>query len=249
MEKFTGEFLKNREKSKMVPIGLWQPSRLDSGFVSESYEKTTNPYLLNWMNVNVPVELEEAYPVEHVISSSQYEELIQNTPYQIRISSSPKLRTFDLEKIRTICDFQFGIGTGKDVFPDNTEIIKSRATGRIRTISIDGKLLATMRAHDGFLGLNVEGARRLLQFSPYPRNRVVVDDDSAQYNARGYNVFSKFIIDFDPEIIPSMMLLLWIKQINFFAVGKAMLSGREFSDYKSGMAVSVNHHLLDRDHP
>ncbi|MHB8360285.1 MAG: tRNA guanosine(15) transglycosylase TgtA [Thermoplasmataceae archaeon] len=249
MKKFTGEFLKNKENSMMVPTGLWQPSRLDSGFVSESYEKSTNPYLLNWMNMNVPVELEEVYPVEQVISSSQYEEWIQNTPHQIRISSSPKLRLFDLEKIRAICDFQFGIGTGKDVFPENTEIIKSRATGRIRTISIDGKLLATMRAHDGFLGLNVEGAKRLLQFSPYPRNRVVVDDDSAQYNARGYNVFCKFIIDFDPEIVPFNDVIVVDKTDQFLAVGKAMLSGREFSDYKSGMAVSVNHHLLDRDHP
>jgi uncharacterized domain 2 len=103
-----------------------------------------------------------------------------------------------------------------------------------------------MRAHDGFLGLNIEGGNRLLQTVKYPANRVVVNEDSAEYNARGYNVFRKFVIDFDPHIIPLNDVLVVDSDDNLLAVGRAMLSGIEMATYRGGMVVSVNHHTRER---
>ena len=229
-----------------VPEGAWQPSRLSEKFITEQYEKSSSPYFLRWMGIDVPVELEEAYPVEQVIDTEHYMEFESDEVPEITLSESERIRNFDLEKLRTLCDFQFGYGTGKEVFPDESEVTKSRATGRIRTVSLNGKFLATMRAHDGFLGLNIEGGNRLLKATRYPANRVVVNEDSADFNARGYNVFRKFVIDYDPNIIPLNDVLVVDSEDNLLAVGKAMLSGIEMATYRGGMVVSVNHHTRER---
>ena len=229
-----------------VPEGAWQPSRLSGKFIKEQYEKSSSPYFIRWMGIDVPVELEEAYPIEQIIDTAHYMEYPSDEVPEISPSKKEKIRDFDLEKIRTLCDFQFGRGTGREVFPDGSEITKSRATGRIRTVSMNGKFLATMRAHDGFLGLNIEGGKRLLNARKYPSNRVVVNEDSAEYNAKGYNVFRKFVIDFDPDIIPLNDVLVVDSEDTLLAVGRAMLSGIEMATYSGGMVVSVNHHTKER---
>ncbi len=246
LKKFRSIFIGSGEKVSYVPDGAWQPSRLSSRFISEHYEKNSNPYLIKWMGIEVPVELEEAYPVEQVIDVMHYEEGFADDPETVEKSEGERVRNFDLEKIRALCDFQFGIGTGKIVFPPETEIVKSRATGRIRTISLNGKFLATMRAHDGFLGLHIEGGKRLQSVSKYPENRIVVDDESADYNARGYNVFRKFVVDFDPNIIPLNDVIVVNSKDELLAIGRSMMSGIELATYRSGLAVSVNHHTQER---
>ncbi len=246
LQKFISDNPRFNLEKNYVPDGAWQPSRLSGMFITEQYEKSSLPYFINWMGIDVPVELEEAYPVEQVIDTDHYMESGPCDSPEIPSSRSKRVRDFDLEKIRTLCDFQFGCGTGKQVFPDKSEIIKSKATGRIRTVSLNGKFLATMRAHDGFLGLNIEGGNRLLQTVKYPANRVVVNEDSAEYNARGYNVFRKFVIDFDPHIIPLNDVLVVDSDDNLLAVGRAMLSGIEMATYRGGMVVSVNHHTRER---
>ena len=50
------------------------PSRLSEKFITEQYEKSSSPYFLRWMGIDVPVELEEAYPVEQVIDTEHYME-------------------------------------------------------------------------------------------------------------------------------------------------------------------------------
>jgi len=50
-----------------------------------------------------------------------------------------------LQRIRSIADYQFGLGVGEKLFPDNVQIEYSRATGRIRYINLNGERLATLR--------------------------------------------------------------------------------------------------------
>ena len=46
----------------------------------------------------------------------------------------------DLQKIRSIANYQFGLGVGKTLFPDDVEIIHSPNTGKIRYILLKNDL-------------------------------------------------------------------------------------------------------------
>ena len=42
----------------------------------------------------------------------------------------------DLQKIRSVADYQLGKGVGKKLFPDDVEISYSKSTGRIRYVHL-----------------------------------------------------------------------------------------------------------------
>ncbi len=74
----------------------------------------------------------------------------------------------------------------------------------------------------------------------YPLSRVVVTEDSAEFNSKGYNVFFKFILDFDHNIIAGNDVLVVDSSDRLCAVGKATVSGTEMKYYKDGIAVKVH---------
>lgn len=217
----------------------WKPARLSQDFVKNVYEKSRENFCINWFGLKIPVEMEEIYPVEQVISGNEKE--TRGTSYR-RDNGFEKKRDFNLEKLRRIADFQFGNGIGEKIFPDDCEITVSRTTGRIRTISRNGNMLATMRAHDGFVGLTFEGGLRLHEISTGMKNKVMVTGESAIYNSQGKSVFFKFIEQNDSEIIPLNDVLVVDPDDRLVAVGRALVSGREMGMYREGVAVSINHH-------
>ena len=152
-----------------------------------------------------------------------------------------KPRDFNIQKIRTVADLQFGEGVGARLFPDGSRITSSRATGRLRNIFAGEEMVGTMRAQDGFFTLTVAGARRIRDAAESPRLRVVVTDDSAEYNEKGFNVFFKFITDYDRDIVASNETIVVDSEDNVVAVGRATVSGREMGDYRSGVAVKTHH--------
>ncbi|OWP56549.1 MAG: tRNA-guanine(15) transglycosylase [Thermoplasmatales archaeon B_DKE] len=235
----------------------WKPGRMDGNFISNVYNRTDHRIMIRWENMSVPIELNETFPVEQVISASrgQYSDFrsegrktdAQNASEKEDAMESSS-RNFDLQKIRTVADLQFSIGIGTKLFPDNVRIIKSRNTGRIRNIMTpENRIIATMRAHDGFLTLNVEGGKILRDISPFPSFRVQVDNESAAFNSKGFNVFFKFIKTWDPDIVPLNETLIVDGNDNFVAVGRATVSGAEMGQYRSGVAVKVHHSISGKD--
>jgi len=220
----------------------WKPARLSQDFVRNVYEKSEENFCINWYGLKIPVEMEEIYPVEQVISG--YEKETKGTLFR-RDNGYEKVRNFNLEKLRRVADFQFGKGNGKSIFPDDCKITVSKATGRIRTISRNDSILATMRAHDGFIGLTFEGGLKLHEVSKGMNNRVMVTRESATYNSQGKSVFFKFVEQNDMGIIPLNDVLVVDPDDSLIAVGRAMASGREMRMYKDGVAVTINHHIQE----
>lgn len=143
-----------------------------------------------------------------------------------------------LRKIRSVADYQFGRGAGEVLFPSNVEISLFRRTGRVRHIRLNGRLLATLRPTDGFFSLTIEGARQIVQLDP-PRLWVRVQDDVADFIAKGRSVFAKHVIDCDEEIRPAEEVFITDSQHRILAVGRAVLTGKEMKAFKHGVAVRV----------
>lgn len=139
--------------------------------------------------------------------------------------------------IMTIAEYQFGEGAGEAFRDASVEL--SRKTGMPRQIKVNGKHLATFRAEDGLLTLGIEGARRLHEILPYPKMRVVVNEDADPFARKGRNVFAKFVIDADPNIRPYDEVLVVSKRGELLATGQTLLSGEELKVFQSGLAVKV----------
>lgn len=215
----------------------------------------------------IPLELDEVYPlgqndaprtrdvdsiefVEDVIS--EFVEHYQQTLIHSKIikeldiglynihSQSSEIRYLkdDVRKVKSIADYQFGNGAGKVLFSGNINIEKSKKTGKIRHIYDDDTLIANMRASDSYLIPSIEGAKRLHSL-PYPRNRVVVTEDSVPFALDGKSVFSKFIITTDENIRANDEVIIVNEDDDLLAYGKALLSAHEMNDFNTGQAIKT----------
>lgn len=144
-----------------------------------------------------------------------------------------------LVKIRSIADYQLWKGAGATLFPDDIKVVFSKRTGRIRHLYLKRKLLATLRPTDGMFSLTIAGAKRLLNGVDSPRLWVKVSRDAAPFVAKGKSVFAKHVIAADTEIRPQEEVIVVNEDNKILAVGKAILTGREMTAFKRGVAVRV----------
>lgn len=147
-----------------------------------------------------------------------------------------------LKKARVIADYQFGKGAGTILFPDPVEFVLSR-TKRISQIKEGETRIATLRSLDGLFTLSIEGARRLHQFLPYPRLRVVMNEESSEFIRQGETAFCKHVLDADPMIRAYDEVIVVDEKDKLLATGKAMLAGEEMNLFTTGVAVKVRYGL------
>jgi uncharacterized protein with predicted RNA binding PUA domain len=143
-----------------------------------------------------------------------------------------------LRRARIIADFQFGRGSGRALFGDDTTFMLSN-TGRLRHLYQDGERIATVRARDGLLTLSALGAKLLYEHLPAPRQRVVIRSDVAPYVAKGGTAFAKHVVGVDPEIRAGEEVLVVDEEGNLIATGRAVLSPEEMMEVRRGPAVLV----------
>lgn len=144
-----------------------------------------------------------------------------------------------LLKIQGIANYQFGEDSANVLFSKGIRIACSRRTGRIRHIYKGGKLVATLRPKDGYLALTTLAARLILTKTKKPRNLVVVQDDVAEFIRAGGDVFAKHVAHANESLRPAEEVIVTDEQGRLLGVGKAVLSGRDMSFFKRGVAVRV----------
>ena len=175
---------------------------------------------------------------EEVVDTFQLKETLQiNEEYEIH--EPLKIMVSDDQRIKMIADYQFGAGAGEGLFNEDVKIVKSRKTGKIRHVYDGEELIATLRASDGVFVLAREGARRLHSFIPYPRNRVVVNEDAEPFAREGKSIFAKFVINCDIDIHANEEVLIVNEEDQLLAFGKSVLNGKEIIDFNTGQAVKT----------
>ncbi|MFQ5761938.1 MAG: PUA domain-containing protein [Candidatus Bathyarchaeia archaeon] len=156
-------------------------------------------------------------------------------------------KTTALRKLRKIVDYQFGDDSGEGLFPDGVSVEYSPKTSRIRRVYLRGKLLATLRPQDGYLGLTVHGGKRLLKLAGALKRRVVAAGEAEEAVRRGGNVFAKHVLNSSSEIRPMDEVVVTNVGGEVIAVGRAVLPGSEMATFKRGVAVRVRHGAEDRE--
>ena len=148
-----------------------------------------------------------------------------------------------LLKLQHSLDALFGNGVSKQL-PKNIELIFSRKTGRIRTVSHKGKLLCTLRI-DGGLAISPYFAQILLKSKAFRENCVEINEDAAPFVESGRSVFCKHVVWCGKKVrISADTPVLFKNQV--IAVGKAILSSEMISDFDRGVAIKIRDSLKSR---
>ena len=143
-------------------------------------------------------------------------------------------------KLQYSLDALFGNGVSKHL-PKNIEMTFSRKTGRIRTVSHNGRLLCTLRI-DGGLAISPYFAQILLKSKAFKENCVEINQDAAPFVMEGKSVFCKHVIWCGNKVRISADTPILFKD-RVIAVGKAVLSHEMISDFNRGVAVKVRDSL------
>ena len=148
-------------------------------------------------------------------------------------------------KLQQSLDALFGGGSSK-YLPQDIDIILSRKTGRIRTVSHKGKLLCTLRIN-GSLAISIDFAQTLLQSKTFRDNCIEINKDAAPFVMEGRSVFCKHVVWCGKNVrVSSDTPILFENQV--IAVGKAILSSEMISDFERGVAIKVRDSLKSRKH-
>ena len=99
--------------------------------------------------------------------------------------------------------------------------------------------MATLRPTDGMFSLTIQGAKRLIRGANSPRLWVKVSNEAASFIAKGRSVFAKHVTAADSEIRPQEEVIVLNEDNKIVAVGKAVLTGKEMTVFKRGVAVRV----------
>ena len=146
-------------------------------------------------------------------------------------------------KLQQSLDALFGSGSSK-YLPKDIDVILSRKTGRIRTVSHKGKLLCTLRIN-GSLAISIDFAQMLLQSKTFRENCIEINKDAAPFVMEGRSVFSKHVVWCGKNVRVAADTPILFEN-NVIAVGKAILSSEMISDFNRGVAIKVRDSLKSR---
>jgi predicted RNA-binding protein (TIGR00451 family) len=152
----------------------------------------------------------------------------------------------DLQKIRSVADYQFGRDVGAKLFPEQVNIVYSKNTGKIRHIRLGEELLATLRPTTGLLILTIAGAKHMIrEVNPF-HHWVRIQDDVESFVSKGRSAYAKHVTAADPEIRPNDEVTVINSKNQVLAVGRALLSGEEMTKFSRGIAVRVRHGVAEK---
>lgn len=145
----------------------------------------------------------------------------------------------DLEKLRSIADYQFGFGAGNALFPDDINVVYSPKTKRPRHIWQKTTLLANYRPNDAMFTLTIAGAKRIISQKEDYDQYVVVVDEVLEFIEDGKNLFAKHVKEVGEGVNPGQEVIILDTEGEVVAVGKSILSKNEMTTFKTGQAVKV----------
>lgn len=220
----------------------------------------------------VPIELDEIYPIAHFLAPEsdsdsmlpEVRELMERYSHLHRhelavvwdgddtlsnLEGLPlgEADAFDIDRARVeaVLSMQFGREALCAIDGKELSYRKSRSTGRIRNVHVEGVHVFSIRARDGYISLTNDGAKMLHAAIPKPGYRVVIEGDAVPYVGDGANVFAKFVTNCDPGVRPGDGVLIVDGDDVLVAHGRALMNREEMLAFKRGIAVRTRDHLVE----
>ena len=146
-------------------------------------------------------------------------------------------------QLALMVDYLFGKGVSKALPKTGFRLYHSRRSGRVKSISLDGELFATVRPN-GSMALTIEGAKLLSRSPRFRENCVQVSDDAVEFVRGGRSVFCKFVEGAGSNVLPRGEVAVTDGKGRVVGVGMAVLNGAFMRQFKTGVAVKVRAGLV-----
>lgn len=167
---------------------------------------------------------------------------------KLAVKTLDPVNHFEARMLEAMAARQFGKHVAEFLHANRERLAieRSKNTGKIRYIYLDGTLVLVLRPEEGFFSLSLEGATIVNGLElERPINGIMVPNDVAEFIKDGKNVFAKHVLDPWPGIRPAQELYVCDEKRNVVGVGKAILSGNDMRFFKRGMAVKMRHGIND----
>ena len=204
----------------------------------------------------VPVELTDLYPVGPYLGVDEFLERPRHRSPEAFAeavgagvgSDTDRERdwtaTWDERQVSRILEWRYG-RTVALAIADGLRAERSRRTGRLRAMVRDGEPEFVVGT-DGLPRPTFRGGGRLHPRLPLGRERVVVHDDAVPFVREGRSLFSAFVVQADPALVPGATALLVDERDAYLAVGRLVLAPHEMGLLHRGVAVRVTGHARSR---
>jgi 7-cyano-7-deazaguanine tRNA-ribosyltransferase len=195
----------------------------------------------------VPLELLELYPIGCWVGSEEFEPRrspAEEPPGDPGGVAPPEDRdwaeAWTRRQVAAILEWFFGPEARPVAERARGE--RSRRTGRLREIvSPDGEEWFVL-APGAVPCPTWKGATELHAVLPFPRARIVVDEDAVPFVREGRSLFSRFVRGGDSSLVPGSPALLVDPSDALLAVGRLVLVPYEMQRLRRGVAVRVTSH-------
>ena len=150
-----------------------------------------------------------------------------------------KMQDWNLDRVKTILDYQFSDNIDQIFTNGENELITSRKTKRLRNLLLDGEHVASLSHRRGLFVLQKKGAELIHKNTKFPKFRVVVNAETAEFNRKGKSVFCKFVEDIDSKLKCMDECIVVTPNDDLVAFGKLIVSPNELGLGQQGMAVRI----------
>ena len=147
---------------------------------------------------------------------------------------------WDDRQVTALLEWRYGIVVASALIK-GLRAERSRRTGRLRAMLRDGQTEFVVGT-DGFPRPTYRGGARLHESLPPGRERVVVHSDAVPFVKEGRSLFSTFVMQADPALVPGAAALLVDENDDYLAVGRLLLAPHEMGRMRRGVAVRVVAH-------
>lgn len=152
-----------------------------------------------------------------------------------------KANEWTYRELCMLAQYQFGEKFDEFLIPEGIMVTYSRSTGKVREVWFGDERLLSLRPTDGFFSLGLYGAKRIIENTKSPRQRVIIQTDVAEFIKEGRNVFAKHVVATDPTIRPADEVVVVSEEDELLAVGKALLSAKYMLAFQKGVGVKVRY--------
>jgi uncharacterized protein with predicted RNA binding PUA domain len=150
------------------------------------------------------------------------------------------------EKVCRHIDAIFGAGVSEALYVADLQFNFSKRTGRIKNISIGGRLAVTLRT-DGGLALTIAGAQYLLENGKqFRENCIEPMEEAVPFVSESRSLFCKHVKWCGSNIKVGSDVAIIDGNNKVVAVGIAVLSSGLMAQYRKGVAVKVRQGIKGR---
>lgn len=200
----------------------------------------------------VPVELTDLYPVGPFLGLDEFVDRPHHRSptslaSMVAAGVGPEVETdrewtaqWDERQVARLLEWRYGLRVVSR-FAQGLRAERSRRTHRLRAIVHDGQPQYVIGT-DGVPRPTFRGAVRLHPLLAPGRERVVVHEDAVPFVREGRSLFSTFVVQSDPALVPGATALLVDENDSLLSVGRLVLAPGEMGRLRRGVAVRVTAH-------